>query len=355
MIRKRDGAWQQWIKSDECLEITEECAWSILRLIKKNKLPDENNLLQEDKSRAVSTIQGLIWIFLQEMDNEPQKKQWLEQIRKRNFSSLKRNIANKYRQLILDRQRKKDNSPWHACYRRARTAFDSHPSIRLVSQKRASFYSPMKEPVSLPCLSRLNPELWRTIPPPVEDAKRIRKKEVISAKGLDFWGEVASILNVKYHLALRIFINYLAYHYPLECGSREHVSAEDKLPSCKNGGERAALKDTLCGSDLPPEQMQTQLRLDELARDLAKKLDDHEKRILVCIYGLQMTKTQTAEKLGYSHAAGLTYPMSKLLEKIRCFLSLWPGLDGEFGDEEMAAEFLDMVVEICKKSVADRS
>lgn len=351
----KDQQWRQWLKSDECLRIMNECACRIHRLICSGRLTDPEHMRQSREEDSLREIEARLWIFLFELNDSPQKKHWLEQIRQQNFSTLKTNIVNKYRQAALDKLRKKNGSAWHACYRRARNVFGKHADVRLLAEKQGSFYSPMSEPENMPKLSRLNPEFWKEVPPPPVHMEDIRKTETISRSGLDFWHGLAFLLRDKHHLALRIFIDFLAHHFPQECADREQISAESPAFSKTEENKNESLKDTFRAEQTSAEHEQTRARLRELARDLAQQLEDKEKIILDCMYGRQMTKSKTAEELGYSHAAGLAYPLAKLLEKVRRFCSLWPGLDGESHDQEMAAEFLDIVIEFCKSRTLDRN
>lgn len=358
MKKEQNIAWQGWLESKECLEIICGCAAIIRRNIKNGKWPDIENLLTRTHEReSLDIIKGHIWLFLCELNNCTQKSQWLQKINENNLSALKTNIVNKYRQTIQDKQRNKNNSPWHACYRRARVVFDKHPDIRLLSEQTGSFYSPQNEPESMPKLSRLPSEIWRPLPAPEAYGNKIRETEIMSEVGLKFWDGLTEILQEKYHLALRIFINFLAHYYPEECCDQKTVSS-DAAPSKEENSEHNAYlhpKTAIPADTPPPEYFQTRINLEKLASDLAGQMDEKEKTALVCLYARKMTKTKTAELLGYAHAAGLNYLLKGVHNKMRRFCSLWPGLGAETEDNTLRTEFMDNVIQICRKDIGDRN
>lgn len=330
--------WQEWISTKQGLQIINRAAKIINRKIQTAGL---ESFLSEYANQP-EEISSSLWIYLSERAGEWDKKRPLGKCLMAGERYILSLIANSFFNHLKDKVRTKGLSPSRYLYSRLRSVLSSRPNVFVVNHGNVAYYSfddrvPF-EAGHIYMGGNIEHNEW-AFPDDVSSGN-IHSEETVVRVAEYFW----RLITGQYSRPLWIRVKDLAAYVmtfldiPTSTKSEDPDFELEGLPDKDWNGDHKRAERSL---------MQSFLK--NLAECCAGRLSHKEKAVIFKIFCENQTLEQVARDMNYSSPSAVAYIREKAFEKIRECCAAEPGLSPPDLDEEVFNDFMENLLEFCKK------
>jgi hypothetical protein len=334
---------KEWLASAGVLELISKIAGQVAADLKKRKISpfflDRDLQINESQKDLLSTITSELALFILE-DRSHIRNMILS-----GDPNAARALRNRFINFCLDRARSPDRDPYRYLYKRACDILRQSESFYTRAEhKKGLAFSIHPENRSIPALCR---EDFESVSWPVHivnalDYDAVNRKTVLPNLATYFWNCIAAVWGSRQiWVAMRDFINWIGLHVPLNPPRPEETMPEGTPPI-----------ENVPDSHYQPNEIPIDLEfISKCAACAANLLNDREKEIFYCRWGLGLSLKDIADRLGYKGSSGPKHFLDNAEDELRRFLRDKPGLAPDDLDDQAFAIFRENLFAILKERV----
>ncbi|SFM74128.1 hypothetical protein [Thermodesulforhabdus norvegica] len=336
--------WQEWLKTEQAWPIIQRISQFLSRRIRDAGLQSFSSQF----NTAPEDLAADLWIYLCEHADEWEEKKPFENFIKAGNRYVVSWIVQSYLNHLRDKIRVKGVSPARYLYSRLRTVLSSHPEISFARFGNAVYYSfdgaVSCDPGNIYTGGSVGYSEW-AFPEDVSEKNIYEEKTVIRVAEY-FWRLVARRHSRHLWVGVKDLAGYIMSFLNLPV-----------VTSCDGGDlEFEGFPDGNWNADYREKErnlMKSFIR--NLAGCCAARLSDKEKEVILKHLREGKTLERIADEMNYSSASSAAYIKEKAYEKIRDCCVTEPNLSPPDLDREIFNDFMEYLLEFCKKSLENRN